>query len=159
MPAALLKRDSNTGSFLWIFQKFYEQLFYRAPLVAASESFKKWMFREVTFIWFISSDVIKPEKYEHFQSWHHFTIPYTETMFTNEGNKKQFQGSFGREFWTWLSLWHNARSYPLPAHLSKDETKKQKNKADWKNSLLANVSILHPLKTPKNKGFPLLSEG
>ena len=30
----LLKRDSNTGVFMWILQNFYEQLFYRIPLVA-----------------------------------------------------------------------------------------------------------------------------
>ena len=39
--ATSLKRDSITGVFLWIFQIFYEQLFYRTRLVAAS-GFYEW---------------------------------------------------------------------------------------------------------------------
>ena len=35
--APLLKRDSNTGVFLWILQNLEEQLFYRLPPVAAFE--------------------------------------------------------------------------------------------------------------------------
>ena len=34
--ATLLKRDSDTGVFLWNLQNFYEHLFYRTPPVAAS---------------------------------------------------------------------------------------------------------------------------
>ena len=39
----LLKRDSNTGVFLRILQNFQEQLFYRTPLVAASDLCKKYV--------------------------------------------------------------------------------------------------------------------
>ena len=35
-PANLLKRDSNTGVFLWILRSSLEQLFYRTPLLVAS---------------------------------------------------------------------------------------------------------------------------
>ena len=35
-PATLLKRDPNTGVFLWNLQYFKEHLFYRTPPVAAS---------------------------------------------------------------------------------------------------------------------------
>ena len=35
-PSTLLKRDSNTGVFLWISRNLYEQLFYRTPPLAAS---------------------------------------------------------------------------------------------------------------------------
>ena len=34
--STLLKRDSNTGVFLWMLRNFYEQLFYRTPPLAAS---------------------------------------------------------------------------------------------------------------------------
>ena len=34
-PATLIKRNSNTGVFLWIFQTLKEQLFWRTPSVAA----------------------------------------------------------------------------------------------------------------------------
>ena len=37
-PATLLKRDSNTGVFLWILRNFQEHLFYRKPPVAAAVS-------------------------------------------------------------------------------------------------------------------------
>ena len=40
----LLKRDSNTGVFLWILQTFWEQLFYRTPATAASEGLYDWFF-------------------------------------------------------------------------------------------------------------------
>ena len=36
-PAMLLKRDSNTDVFQWNLWDFWEYLFYRTPLVAASE--------------------------------------------------------------------------------------------------------------------------
>ena len=36
-PAALWKRDSGAGVFLWIFRNFQEHLFYRTPPVVASE--------------------------------------------------------------------------------------------------------------------------
>ena len=39
MPATLFKKGSGTGVFLWYLQNFQEHLFYRAPLVAASQSF------------------------------------------------------------------------------------------------------------------------
>ena len=35
-PATLLKRDSNTGVFLWNLRSFSEHLFYKTPPVAAS---------------------------------------------------------------------------------------------------------------------------
>ena len=36
-PSTSLKRNSNTGLFLWILRNFEEQLFYRTPPVAASK--------------------------------------------------------------------------------------------------------------------------
>ena len=41
-PAALLKRDSNTGVFLWILQHFKNSLFYRTLSVAASLYIHMW---------------------------------------------------------------------------------------------------------------------
>ena len=35
-PATLLKRDSNKSAFFWIMRNIWKQLFYRAPLPAAS---------------------------------------------------------------------------------------------------------------------------
>ena len=35
-PASSLKRDYNAGFFLWILRNFWEQIFYRTPLAAAS---------------------------------------------------------------------------------------------------------------------------
>ena len=37
-PAALLKRDSSTGVFLWILLNFQEHLFYRSPPVIAFDA-------------------------------------------------------------------------------------------------------------------------
>ena len=39
-PTTLLKRDSNTGVFLWILEIFETSLFYRTPSVAVSASLK-----------------------------------------------------------------------------------------------------------------------
>ena len=41
-PATLLKRDSNTGVFLWILQHFKNSLFYRTLSVAASVYIHMW---------------------------------------------------------------------------------------------------------------------
>ena len=37
-PETLLKRDPDTGVFLWILQSFKKQTFYRTPLVAAAST-------------------------------------------------------------------------------------------------------------------------
>ena len=39
-PSILLKRDSNTGVFLWILRIFWERVFYRTPLLATSNRCK-----------------------------------------------------------------------------------------------------------------------
>ena len=41
-PTTLLKRDSNTGVFLWILQHFKNSLFYRTLFVAASVYIHMW---------------------------------------------------------------------------------------------------------------------
>ena len=35
-PATLFERDSSTGVFLWILRNFWDQFFYRTPMVTAS---------------------------------------------------------------------------------------------------------------------------
>ena len=44
-------------------------------------------------------------------------------MFANGGNEQQFQGPFGHEFRTYLSLRHTVRYCPLSPQLSKDVQK------------------------------------
>ena len=39
-PSILLKRDSNTGVFLWILRIFWVRVFYRTPLLATSNRCK-----------------------------------------------------------------------------------------------------------------------
>ena len=53
-PATLLKRDFNTGVFLWIFQKFWNSFLYRTTAVAAFElcfsirkNFQQWKWRDL----------------------------------------------------------------------------------------------------------------